>query len=124
MRPRIADFDQDPSAQIDGLTEAATKVAVIPQSISVPNRKGVLGNSAMYGMFFTRFDVIMIYGVDRSDSQDRILQEFVSYRRTYHTRPLRVKFYERENWAIWKRPGGASGGSRGPEIIIRREVIR
>jgi hypothetical protein len=96
--PRIVDLNQTSSGQIEGLTQAATQVAVIPQSISVPNHKSLFGASAMYGMFFTRFDVISIYGVNERESQDRILQQFEQYHRIHHTRPLHVEFYERENW--------------------------
>lgn len=121
---RIFDFDQNPSDQLEALTQAATTVAVIPQSVSVPKRVGVFGVSARYGMFFTRFDVVRVYGVTQKESQDRILQQFGEYHRTHRTRPLHVQFYERENWTTWEGSNGVSGGARGPERMVRCAVIR
>ena len=118
---RIWDFGT--SDQIEGLTQAATNVAVIPQSVSVPKRVGVFGDSDKYGVFFTRFDVVIVYGVTQKESQDRILQQFGAYHRVHRTRPLRVKFYERENWTTFNGSNGVSGGQRGPEKVVRCAVI-
>ena len=122
--PRIFDFDQNASDQFEALTQAATNAAVIPQSVSDPKRVGVFASSAWYGMFFTRFDVISIYGVTGRESQDRILQTFGDYHRIHSTRPLHVQFYERENWSTWQGANGVSGGRRGPEKVVRCAVIR
>jgi hypothetical protein len=121
---RLFDFDQDPSDQLEALTQAAKSVAVIPQSVSVPSRVGVFGVSGRYGMFFTRFDVVSVYGVTQKESQDRILQQFGEYHRIHCTRPLHVEFYERENWTTWEGTNGVSGGQRGPEKMVRCTVIR
>jgi hypothetical protein len=90
-------FDFGGNSQLEALTQAATNVAVIPQSVSVPERVGVFGYSAKFGMFFTRFDVVIVYGVTQKESEDRILQQFGAYHRAHRTRPLRVQFYDREN---------------------------
>lgn len=121
----VFDFDPTPSGELEALTQAATNVAAIPQSVSVPGRVGVFGDSARNeGIFLTRFDVVSVYGVTQKESQDRILQQFGAYYRIHRTRPLHVQFYERENWTTWKGSNGVSGGARGPEQLVRCAVIR
>jgi hypothetical protein len=112
------------SDQIEELAQAATNVAVIPQSVSDPKRVGVFGYSATYGILFTRFDVVIVYGVTQKESQDRILHQFEAYHRAHRTRPLHVEFYERENWTTVEGSNGVSGGQRGPEKVVRCAVIR
>ena len=74
-------------------------------------------------MFFKRFDVVYIYGVTDMEAQNRILKQFAEYHHANRTRSIRVRFLEKENWTTWNYPGGASGGSRGPEKVIRLAVI-
>ena len=84
-------FDFGGNSQLEALTQAATNVAVIPQSVSVPERVGVFGYSAKFGMFHP---LRCRHRLRRHSEgiEDRILQQFGAYHRAHRTRPLRVQF--------------------------------
>jgi hypothetical protein len=112
-------------ADCEGLRGAAASSGNVPESLSVPGGPAVSCQTGLFGMFLTRYDVLNVYGVTASATQGRVLQNLENYRRTSHTKPIRVEFYEKENWTSWhNEKNGASGGRRGPERLIREAVVK
>lgn len=110
----------------DGLYRAVTSSVEVPQSVSEPSVRGVFCQTAMLGMLLRRYDVLLIYGVTDQSEQDRALHGLAGYRRQQHTKPIRVEFYERENWTplAYDKQGKGIGGERGPEKLLRVATIR
>jgi hypothetical protein len=112
-------------ADCHGLRAAAASSGDIPESLSTPDNPAVSCQTGLFGMFLTRYDILNIYGVTTSVAQTRVLGNLQNFRRASNTKPLRVEFYEKENWTSWRNEkSGASGGKRGPEKLIREVVIR
>jgi hypothetical protein len=108
-----------------GLTAAAASSGDVPASLSMPRNPAVFCETGRFGMFLTRYDILVVYGVTTSVAQARILESLRNFRRAPNTKPLRVEFYEKENWTSWhNEKSGASGGKRGPETLIKEVVIR
>jgi hypothetical protein len=109
-----------------GLEQVVTSSVTVPQSISVPSRQAVFFQTAMFGVFLRRYDIVLIYGVTERAAQDRVLQNLTEYRRKHRTKPMRVEFYEKENWTpiAYDQQGKGVGGQRGPENLLRVATIR
>jgi hypothetical protein len=105
--------------------QAASVDGLVGQSISAPGRAAAFCNSGRFGVFLTRYDVIMLYGIKVKAEQNRVIQALIYSRaQGQRARPIRVYFYEKENWVTWKNESnGASGGSRGPETLLRVAVL-
>lgn len=116
-------FSSGDWGHFEDLSQAAIRTNLIPQSVSQPNRPAVFCEIMRYGIFRNRYQVMLIYGVPR-DAQDLILASIRSAQLRLSAEPVRVMFYERENWRTWHNEAdGASGGSRGPETLDRVTVI-
>jgi len=112
-------------ADCQGLRDAAASSAELPESLSVPGGPAVSCQTGLFGMFLTRYDVLNVYGVTASAAQARVLQSLENFRRASHAKPIRVEFYEKENWISWhNEKNSATGGRRGPEKLIREAVIK
>ena len=112
-------------SQCSGLEQAAEASGEIPPSAVVPDQPAIACSVEMYGMFLSDYDDLQIYGVTNSAAQDRILHNLSSYRKSVHTHPLHVGFFEKENWIPWaNQKNGARGGQRGPENLIRIVTLR
>ena len=109
-----------------GLEQTVTSSVAVPQSISVPSRPAVFFQTSMVGIFLERYDIIHIYGVMERMAQDRVLQSLAQYKREHHTKPIRVEFFEKENWTpiAYDKQGKGIGGERGPEKPLRVATIR
>lgn len=108
-----------------GLQAAAASSGDAPESLSRPGNPAVFCATGLFGMFLTRYDILSVYGVTAPVAQARVLGNLKSFRRASNTKPVRVEFYEKENWTSWhNEKNGASGGKRGPEKLIREVVIR
>jgi hypothetical protein len=115
----------DRLGECPSLDAAAAASHEIPQSIVVPGHPAVGCLVQRYGMFLSFYNEIAVSGVIDRATQDRILKNLSDYRKAADTHPIRVLFYERENWTTWRNEkNGASGGQRGPENIIRVATIR
>jgi hypothetical protein len=115
----------DRLGECPGLDAAAAASHEIPQSIVVPGHPAVGCSVQRYGMFLSFYNQVAVSGVIDQASQDRILKSLSDYSKAADTRPIRVLFYEKENWTTWRNEkNGASGGQRGPENIIRVVTIR
>jgi hypothetical protein len=108
-----------------GLHAAAASSGDVPESLSRPGNPAVFCETGLFGMFLTRYDILSVYGVTAPVAQARVLGNLKSFRRASNTKPVRVEFYEKENWTSWhNEKNGTSGGKRGPEKLIREVVIR
>jgi hypothetical protein len=110
----------------EGLYGAVTASVEVPQSVSEPSVRGVFCQTAMLGMFLRRYDILLIYGVTDQFGQDHALRSLAEYRREHDTKPIRVEFYEKENWTplTYDKQGRGIGGERGPERRLRVATIR
>jgi hypothetical protein len=107
-------------AECSGLGKAVEAEHFIPTSVSKPSSPAFFCDLAVRYPFLQRFDDLKIYGVTDHDRQDAVIETLKRYRHQAHTKPLRVQFYEKENWQTWSNPAtGVHGGRRGPEIPLR-----
>jgi hypothetical protein len=76
-------------------------------------------------MFLRRSAVLLIYGVEDPTKQDQLLKAIAGYKRRQGAEPIRVEFYEQENWIpfAYDREGKVLGRKRGPERLLRIAVI-
>jgi hypothetical protein len=114
----------DRFGECDGLKGAASASNVIPESLSAPPGPAVGCSVQRYGMFLRGYDFLTVRGVTARDAQERVLQQLSDYRKKTHTHPLRVAFYEKENWTTWHARTGLVVGRRGPEKLIRVVTLR
>jgi len=106
-----------------GLMRAANAGNQVPQSVVQPGRPAIYCLSASYGVFLLRYDLLHVYGVADHAAQDDVVQNLSRYRESRGARPIRVEFYQKENWITWQS-ARAKGGSRGPEQLIRIATVR
>lgn len=109
----------DRLGECPGLDQAAASTNVIPESKSRPGLPAIGCGVERRGMFLTYYNSIGIYGVTEAATQQRVLDSLTGYYRRSHTHPLRVMFYEKENWTVRQGKNGVTSGSRGPETLIR-----
>ena len=109
----------DRTGQCQGLTQAAAETGVIPQSSAFPPGPAVGCGSGRYGMFFSFYNDVTVWGVDDYVKQDQVLQSLSDYQKQNHTLPMRVSFFDKENWTEHPGKNGAVFGQRGPEKLIR-----
>jgi hypothetical protein len=115
----------DTLSECSGIIQAASDSYPIPDSLSQPGHPAAFCAGEQYGMFMSHFNDVSIYGVTARTAQDRMLHDLSAYRGLSHVHPLHVGFYEKENWTGWRNEkNGASGGSRGPENLIRVTTVR
>ena len=115
----------DETGECDGLKQAASASGSIPASAEYPQKPAIYCAGETYGMFFSHYEDLAIYGVTTDSGQARILHDLASYRRAAHTHSLHVGFYEKENWTSWRNPkNGAAGGERGAERLLRVVTLR
>src|ERR1700690_960906 len=98
--------------------------ASIPPSAFDPAHPAAFCLEGNYGLFRTRYQILQIYGVAERKTQDAILVSLNRVRQAENTESIQVLFYERENVHLWHNDkNGASGGTRGPEILLRTAVV-
>jgi hypothetical protein len=105
-----------------GLISAAASPGEVPQSqSSLPEvDPAAYCMAARVGALLEPYAYLEVYGVTSRAAENRILSKISAYRDANHRQPVRVEFYEKENWIMWKNDKtGASGGMRGPERLIR-----
>jgi hypothetical protein len=107
------------------LIEAAATGGAVPMSLVEVGRPAAFWDSGRFGVFLTRYDIVVIYGVVGRSEQEELTKRLLISRTLEKTpRPIRVYFYERENWTTWKNEATrASGGHRGPERLLRVAVL-
>ncbi len=117
----------DPAFWDEGCEEPIHTVInlhVAPPSVSQPGRPAVFGGAGAYGIFHDRQCVVGMYGVTERPKQEAVLAALRDYHRLQPGRPIRVRFYEKENWRVTQYSNGVEGGDRGPEKLIRVGVVR
>jgi hypothetical protein len=70
-------------------------------------------------MFLSYYNTVGVHGVTEATAQQRIVDNLTAYHRRSHTHPVRVMFYEKENWTVQQRKNGVVSGFGGPEQLIR-----
>ena len=64
-------------------------------------------------MFLSYYNSVGVHGVTEPAAQQRIVDNLTGYYRRAHTHPVRLMFYEKENWTSRLGKNGATSGSRG-----------
>lgn len=103
---------------------SVSATAPIPPSAFHPTQRAVFCNEGNYGLFRTRYQILQVYGVSERAKQDAILVKLKQVKYAENTEAMQVLFYERENVLFWRNDkNGASGGTRGPESLLRIAVV-
>lgn len=102
-----------------GLDQAAASSNVIPESKVIPGHPAVGCGVERRGIFLSYYNSIGVFGVTDAAAQQRVLDEVAEQLRQAHTHPVRVMFYESENWSVHQLENGRTFGSRGPRKLIR-----
>jgi hypothetical protein len=79
-----------------------------------------------YGLLATRYARVMVWGIVDGRVQDVILSTLRDERqRLAEPHPLIVRFYEAENWVVYRNVvGEIYGGGRGPEKLLRKAFVK
>jgi hypothetical protein len=101
------------------LYQAAASANVIPPSQWRPDLPALGCEVERRGMFLSYYNSVGIHGVTDPAAQERILGNLTEHYRLAHAHPIRVMFYEKENWITRRGKNGTISGSRGPEKLIR-----
>jgi hypothetical protein len=109
----------DRLGECPGLDQAAASSNVIPESKVIPGHPAVGCGVERRGIFLSYYNSVGVFGVTDAAGQQRVLDEVAEQRRQAHTHPVRVLFYESENWLVHKLENGRTLGSRGPRKLIR-----
>ena len=92
----------DSYGDCSGLENIAASETEIPASLSMPGRPAVGCRVERYGMFLWPFNSLTIYGVTQPAAQKGIVESIRKYRRDQNIFPVRIMFYEKENWVTWR----------------------
>jgi hypothetical protein len=84
-----------------------------PPVFCTPGASGLLINSP---------PTVIIYEARTQAAQEQYLATVRSVQHEIGSPKIGVEFYEAENWIEWKSDR-ASGGERGPERLLRKEVL-
>jgi hypothetical protein len=107
------------------MIQSVAATAPIPASAFNPTEPAVFCLEGNYGLFRTRYQILQVYGVTGRAKQDAILVKLKQVRHIENTEAIQVLFYQRENVVFWRNDkNGASGGTRGPESLLRIAVVR
>ncbi len=109
----------DRLGECPGLDQAASSSHVIPMSKVRPGYAAVGCGVERRGIFLAFYNDMSVYGVTDTTAQEHVLESIAEHYRQAHTHPVRVMFYEQENWSVRQGKNGATFGSRGPEKLIR-----
>jgi hypothetical protein len=109
----------DRLGECPGLDQAASSSHVIPMSKARPGYAAVGCGVERRGIFLVFYNDMSVYGVTDTAAQEQVLESIAEHYRQAHTHPVRVRFYEEENWSVRQGKNGVTFGSRGPETLIR-----
>jgi len=109
----------DRLGECPGLDQAASSSHVIPMSNVRPGQAAVGCAVERRGIFLAFYNDMSVYGVTDTAAQEHVLETIAEHYHQAHTHPVRVMFYEQENWSVRDGKNGVSFGSRGPEKLIR-----
>jgi len=109
----------DRLGECPGLYQAAAVTKVIPESEWRPGRPALGCEVERRGMFLSYYNSVGVHGVTGAAAQQRIVDNLAEYYRRAHTHPVRVMFYEKENWTVRQGRNGATFGSGTPSKLIR-----
>lgn len=121
---RFMQSGSDRTGQCEGLNQVVALSELVPKFVLDPSRPAVGCGTWRFGMFFSPYNNITTYGITSRVDQDRILKTLSDYRASTPVLPIRVSFYEKENWSVQKFPSGASLQTRGPEKLLRVATVR
>uniref|UniRef100_B8HMF8 Uncharacterized protein n=1 Tax=Cyanothece sp. (strain PCC 7425 / ATCC 29141) TaxID=395961 RepID=B8HMF8_CYAP4 len=95
----------------------------IPKNSKVaPGTAPVSCSARTEGVVFKVPPTFTIWGAVDKKTQNQYLATLNTVRQEAGIKKLNVEFYEKENWQEWKS-AKASGGSRGPEKLLRKETL-
>lgn len=109
----------DRLGECPGLYQAAASTNIIPESEWRPGLPALGCEVERRGMFLTYYNTVGVHGVTEAAAQQRIVDNLTEYYRRSHTHPVRVMFYEKENWTVRQGKNGVTSGFGVPEKLIR-----
>lgn len=109
----------DRTGQCQGLIQVFAGTGLVPQSAALAGRPAVGCGSERYGMFLTLYNSVSIRGIADHEKQDQLLRKLSNYQKQNHILPMRVFFYDKENWIEHSGKNGVAWGQRGREKLIR-----
>ena len=109
----------DRLGECPGLDQAASSSHVIPMSKVRPGYAAVGCGVERRGIFLAFYNDMSVYGVTDTAAQEHVLESIAEHYRQAHTHPVRVMFYEEENWSVRQGKNGVTFRSSGPEKLIR-----
>ena len=121
---RFMQTGADRTGQCEGLYHVAGLTGLIPKSVVSPSKPAIGCGSERYGMFLSQYNNVTIFGVNDKVEQDRILNALSDYRVSDRISPIRVSFYEKENWSVSTLPSGVVLQTRLPEKLVRVATVR
>jgi hypothetical protein len=111
----------------DELVECNALVQAITQAHRLPSSQVFAGPAIgcgheHYGLLATRYAAITIWWISEAERQEAILSTLREERRARkESHPMLVRFYDRENWMLYRDVNGQIyGEGRGPERLLRR----
>jgi hypothetical protein len=116
----------DRFGECPGLDEAANASHEIPESLLVPGEPAVGCAVERYGMFLSYYNDLAVFGVTDRAAQERVLRNLSDYQKEFHTSPIHVGFYEKQNLMPLQvdKQGKGWGWRSGPEKLIRVVTLR
>jgi hypothetical protein len=109
----------DRLGECQGLDSAVIASNVIPVSLALPGRAAEGCGVQRRGLFLSFYNSLTVWGVLDPADQQKILDSLAEYRHRTHGHPIRVMFFEKENWTVQQGKHGPGMGRRGPEKLIR-----
>jgi uncharacterized membrane protein HdeD (DUF308 family) len=109
----------DRTGQCGAFIQAADETGLIPKSIALAGRPAMGCGTERYGMLLSPYNDLSVWGVIDRKKQDQILHALSTFQRQNHTLPMRVSFFENENWTEHPDKNGGGWGVRGQEKLIR-----
>jgi len=93
--------------------------------VSSPESPALFCDKQVRGLLLRPYDRVRVYRVVDDKEQDTVVAALLRAKQQLKTKSIVLEFYEKENWKTWLYPAtGRSGGSRGAETPIRRDVIK
>jgi hypothetical protein len=109
----------DRLGECPGLDQAASSSNVIAPSKVRPGHAAVGCGVERRGILLSFYNDMSVYGVTDPAAQQLVLERVTEHYRQAHTHPVRVMFFEEENWSVRQGKNGVTFGSSGPQKLIR-----
>jgi hypothetical protein len=117
----------DRLGECPGLVRAAINSGEITEQFRyAPHGPAVGCGNQRYGMFLSTYNHVSMDGVTEWEAQEHVLRNLADYRKEFDTHPIRVMFYEKENWIASPIDKESKGGGLrwGPRNLLRVVTLK